>query len=80
MSTIPPFTRIDRHNLESVHLAIKHSIAQATFIALDTEFTGLGDQRKTRTPYSNTANPGTSRTATGLSWMSVNHMQLLRLE
>jgi target of EGR1 protein 1 len=47
--TVPPsFTTVNRHNLGTLSLAIKHSISQATFISLDTEFTGLGDPKLTR--------------------------------
>lgn len=42
------FLVVDRHNLSSLSLSIKHSIQNATFVSIDTEFTGLGQNKKTR--------------------------------
>lgn len=43
------FLIVNRHNLASLSLTIKQSIQNASFIAIDTEFTGLGGQnRQTR--------------------------------
>lgn len=39
---------VNRHNLSSLSLAIKLCIQNASFISIDTEFTGLGDGKKTR--------------------------------
>ncbi|KAJ3115423.1 Target of EGR1, member 1 (Nuclear) [Phlyctochytrium bullatum] len=43
--TIPPFNDVTRHNLRMLALPIRHCIDHATFIAIDTEFTGLGGFR-----------------------------------
>jgi target of EGR1 protein 1 len=42
------FNIVNRHNLGSLSLAIKLAIQNASFISLDTEFTGLGDGKKTK--------------------------------
>ncbi|KAI8900463.1 ribonuclease CAF1 [Globomyces pollinis-pini] len=39
---------VNRHNILTLSLAIKQSIMLAEFIAIDIEFTGLGDMKKTR--------------------------------
>lgn len=36
---------VNRHNLQTLSLAIKLAIKQATYIAIDIEFTGLGDKK-----------------------------------
>ncbi|TPX63169.1 hypothetical protein SpCBS45565_g06810 [Spizellomyces sp. 'palustris'] len=46
--TVPPFNDITRHNLSTSQLAIRHILDRAHHIALDTEFTGLGNNRKTK--------------------------------
>ena len=51
MPTIPPYNLIDRNNLDALQLAIQHTISKAHHIAIDTEFTGLGDPKLTRSPY-----------------------------
>ncbi|KAI8925502.1 ribonuclease CAF1 [Entophlyctis helioformis] len=45
---VPTFNIVNRHNLAVLSLVIGHSLSRAHHIAIDTEFTGLGDQRKTR--------------------------------
>jgi hypothetical protein len=42
------YNLVNRHNLQTLSFAIKHAIQQSEFIALDTEFTGLGDVKKSR--------------------------------
>ncbi|KAJ3193513.1 hypothetical protein HDU67_005084, partial [Dinochytrium kinnereticum] len=44
-SAIPPFNDVTRHNLATLSLAIRHCVDKATFIAIDTEFSGLGTGR-----------------------------------
>ena len=48
-SYMQKFNTVNRHNLETLSLTIKHLIKKASYIALDTEFTGLGDPKTTRT-------------------------------
>ena len=45
---LPSFNLVNRHNLNALSLAIKLLIGKAHHIALDTEFTGLGDSKRTR--------------------------------
>ncbi|KAI8851922.1 ribonuclease CAF1 [Chytridium lagenaria] len=40
--SIPTYNDVTRHNLLTLSLSIRHCIQKATFIAIDTEFTGLG--------------------------------------
>ncbi|KAI8907827.1 ribonuclease CAF1 [Gorgonomyces haynaldii] len=47
---VPNFTNVNRHNIEELHLSIRHRIQQADFIALDTEFTGFGDHKQSTNP------------------------------
>jgi target of EGR1 protein 1 len=42
------YNLVNRHNLQTLSFAIKHAIQQSEFIALDIEFTGLGDVKRTR--------------------------------
>ena len=42
------FNTVNRHNLETLSLSIKHILYKGHHIALDTEFTGLGDPKKCR--------------------------------
>ncbi|KAI8802091.1 ribonuclease CAF1 [Cladochytrium replicatum] len=45
---LPPFNEVTRHNLGIMHLALRHILDRAHFVALDTEFTGLGPRKETR--------------------------------
>eukprot|EP00842_Homolaphlyctis_polyrhiza_P004748 jgi/Hompol1/5274/HPOL_004330-RA len=47
-SRIPPFNVVNRHNLATLSLTIKHILSRAHHVAVDTEFTGLGDPKLTR--------------------------------
>jgi target of EGR1 protein 1 len=42
------YTIVNRHNLRTLSFPIKLAIQQASHIALDFEFTGLGDAKRTR--------------------------------
>lgn len=45
---MPEYLIVNRHNLQTLSLAIKLAIQNATFISIDIEFTGLGDSKKTK--------------------------------
>ncbi|KAI9095448.1 ribonuclease CAF1 [Phlyctochytrium arcticum] len=45
---VPSFNDVTRHNLSSMQLVIRSIIDRAHHIALDTEFTGLGDRRQSK--------------------------------
>jgi hypothetical protein len=45
------YTIVNRHNLRTLSLAIKLAIQQASYIAMDFEFTGLGDAKHTKAQY-----------------------------
>ncbi|KAJ3300154.1 Target of EGR1, member 1 (Nuclear) [Kappamyces sp. JEL0829] len=43
------YTIVNRHNLATLAPAIRAAIQNSEFVSIDTEFTGLGDAKKTRT-------------------------------
>ncbi|KAJ3404531.1 hypothetical protein HDV05_007132, partial [Chytridiales sp. JEL 0842] len=46
--TPPPFTLVNKHTLTRLLPSILSTLSKAKFIAIDTEFTGLGSSPKTR--------------------------------
>ncbi|KAI9203680.1 ribonuclease CAF1 [Polychytrium aggregatum] len=47
---LPHYNAVNRHNLAALAVSIHTAIHHADFIAVDTEFTGLGDHSKTKAP------------------------------